>query len=293
MPKALIFENPMSFTKHLQIPEHLQRKPLIITAAVHAILLLVLILWRFSVPTQTTPLPELGMEVNLGTSPDGSGKDQPMDIEDPAAEAADKAASSAGEEADNPEVESSNEDNAPSVPERSKSRTPRRANNRVETRPGTRATSAAATTPQPQKPRYVYPGSSGKGGNSATANMPGTSEGNTTGPGDRGVPRGTPGATNYVGSPGLGTGGISHSLEGRNIVVFPPKDAKFREGGRVVVRVTVDRDGDIVNKQIKSSTNSELSPIALRKLQQVRFNKSPTAPEEQFGNIIFVFKTRQ
>ena len=283
----------MAITKGIQIPEHLQRKPLIITAAVHGILLLILLLWRFSVPSQTAPLPEMGMEVNLGTSPDGSGTDQPMDIEDPAAEAAEAAKNSAGESDDNPEVERSNEENAPSVPERSRKRTPRPANNAATKRPGNRATNVAVKAAQPERPRYVYPGSSGKGGNSASANMPGTGEGNTTGPGDRGVPRGTPGATNYAGSPGRGTGGISHSLSGRNIVAFPPKDAKFREGGRVVVRVTVDRDGDIVNRQIKSSTNTELSPIALRKLQQVRFNKSATAPEEQFGDIIFVFKTRQ
>jgi TonB family protein len=139
----------------------------------------------------------------------------------------------------------------------------------------------------------VYPGSNGKGGNSAAANMPGTSEGNTFGNGDRGVPHGTPGATNYTGSPGSGTGGISYNLSGRTMVAFPPKEAQFRTGGRVVVRVTVARSGSITNTQIKSSTNSELNSIALRKVQQVRFNASETAPEEQFGDITFVFKTRQ
>ena len=284
----------MAIPTSIQFPQHLQRKPLLITAAVHGLLLLLLLLWRFSVPDPVMQMPEMGMEVNLGTSADGSGFDQPLDIEDPAAEAADASESAAAAEAtQQAELERSNEEDAPSVPEVSHSRASRPANNPVSRRTGNRASTATAPAVQPQRPRYVYPGSTGKGGNSATANMPGTGEGNTMGPGDRGVPGGTPGATNYTGSPGSGTGGISHSISGRNIVAFPPREARFREGGRVVVRVTVDREGVIVNKQIKSSSNTELSPIALRKLQQVRFNKSATAPEEQFGDIIFVFKTRQ
>jgi TonB family protein len=77
------------------------------------------------------------------------------------------------------------------------------------------------------------------------------------------------------------------------MVAFPPKEAQFRSGGTVIVRVTVARDGSITNKNIKRSNNTELNSIALRKVQQVRFNASETAPEEQFGDITFVFKTRQ
>ena len=284
----------MAIPTSIQLPGHLQRKPLLITAAVHLVLLLLLLIWRFSVPNPTVQLPELGMEVNLGTSANGSGIDQPLDIEDPAAEAAEAAQAEAAEEAtQQAELERSNEADAPTVPDVSRNRARRPSNNPVSRRSGNRASTSSTPVTQPQRPRYVYPGSTGNGGNRANANAPGTGEGNTTGPGDRGVPGGTPGASNYEGSPGTGTGGISHSISGRNIISFPPRDARFREGGRVVVRVTVDRDGIIVNKQIRSSSNSELSPIALRKLQQVRFNKSASAPEEQFGDIIFVFKSRQ
>jgi outer membrane biosynthesis protein TonB len=143
-----------------------------------------------------------------------------------------------------------------------------------------------------QKPRYVFSGSAGRGGNRAAANMPGTNEGNTHGNGDRGVPGGTPGAANYTGIPGRGNG-ISHTLSGRSIVAFPPPDADFREGGKVVIRITVNREGAIVNKTVKSATNAEIRAIALRKVDKVKFNKSENAPEEQFGDITFVFKTRE
>jgi TonB family protein len=134
----------------------------------------------------------------------------------------------------------------------------------------------------------------GRGGNSAAGNVNGTGEGITGRSGDQGVPGGTPGATNYSGTPGTGNGlGLQHSISGRNIVAFPPKEAAFREGGTVKIRVTVNREGVIVNRTVKSSTNTELTSIALRKLQQVRFNKSTTAPPEQFGDITFVFRPRQ
>jgi TonB family protein len=272
-----------------------QPRPLIITVAVHALILLLLIFWRFSMPVQEVQLPEMGMEVNLGTSTTGSGTDQPMDMEDPAASVSDAqtAASAAASDAD---VQRTDDDDAPSIstPSQNNNRQ-QRPSNTASQRPSTAtaATSSNSRTTQPERPRYVYPGSSGRGGNSAAANSPGTNEGIAGGTGDQGVPHGTPGATNYTGSPGTGTGGISYALSGRTMVAFPPKEAQFRSGGTVIVRVTVARDGSITNKNIKRSNNTELNSIALRKVQQVRFNASETAPEEQFGDITFVFKTRQ
>ena len=272
---------------------NIQPKPLLIAVGVHVVLLLLFFFWRYSVPEKNVSLPDMGMEVNLGTSADGSGFDQPMDIEDPAASASNTARNAQSAASTNPDMERGNDDDAPAISETSRRPANNVATNADNRRAGTSNATSNARTQPTQKPRFVYPGSNGKGGNSAAANVSGTQEGNTTGTGDRGVPGGTPGSSNYTGSPGTGTGGISFRLDGRNIIAFPPKEARFREGGRVVVRVTVDREGDIVNKQIVSSTNTELNPIALQKLKAVRFNKSETAPAEQFGNITFEFKTRQ
>ncbi len=271
-----------------------QSKPALITAGVHVLILLLLLFWRFNLPAQEPPLPEMGMEVNLGTSLTGSGTDQPMDIEDPAADYA-NVRSSASAASSNAEVERSEDEDAPSVPAANQNGRQQRANTTPALRPSTTqsANTHNARSQQPQRPRYVYQGSSGRGGNSAAANAQGTNEGIAGGTGDQGVPRGTPGAANYTGSPGNGTGGISYALSGRTMVAFPPKEAQFRSGGRVVVRVTVARDGSVTNRRVKSSTNTELNAIALRKIQQVRFNASASAPEEQFGDITFVFKTHQ
>ena len=269
------------------------------TAGVHLVILLLLLIWKFGTPAPMQAIPEMGMEVNLGSSDNGLGTDQPMDMEDPAnAVAATNARSTAATASNDRDIEQTDDKDAPEVaPPHPAIATPVRPTQAV-TPPRTNRTATTAqpathtATPQVQRPRFVYQGSNGRGGNGAQANAPGGNEGNTFGNGDRGVPHGTPGAPNYTGSPGNGTGGISFSLDGRNMIATPNPEAEFRQGGKVVVRITVNRDGAIINKSVLSSSNAELSPIALRKLQSVKFNKSENAPAEQFGKITFVFKTR-
>lgn len=267
------------------------------TVGVHVVLLLLFILFKYSVPATAAPVVDMGMEVNLGTSDNGSGTDQPMDVEDPAAAANSNAARTTTRQAqENKELLNTDDPDAPAVkntPSTNKQASHTNEQATTRNRNNTSQPQApAAHTQQQQRPRYVYNGGTGRGGNSADANAPGSSEGNTTGNGDRGVPGGTPGASNYTGTPGSGNGGISHNLAHRNIIAFPAPDADFKEGGRVVIRITVNKAGNIINKQIVSASNAELRAIALRKVDKVRFNKSDDAPEEQFGNITFVFKTR-
>lgn len=264
------------------------------TIGVHILLFLLFLLVTYSSPVTEAPIQEMGMEVNLGTDENGSGTDQPMVADDPApVRSASASRSAAAQRNDAAKILRSNRDDAPSIKETNTS--PGRNREHTEARNRNAATQQNTTNANAkptQTARYVYAGGNGRGGNSAAQNAPGTSEGNTTGNGDRGVPGGTPGATNYTGSPGNGNGGISHTLSGRSIIAFPPPDADFKEGGRVVIRVTVNKSGSIVNKQIISASNGELRGIALRKVDKIKFNKSDDAPQEQFGNITFVFKTR-
>ena len=263
------------------------------TIGVHILLLALFFMISYSSPVKEEPVQEMGMEVNLGTDENGSGNSQPMIADAPARDRVLLSGrSTSSERNDATEVLRSNREDAPVIRETSTSSG--RNINRAESRnTNTVAQSNEANNkPAPQRARYVYSSGNGKGGNNAASNAPGTSEGNTTGNGDRGVPGGTPGASNYEGSPGNGNGGISHTFGGRSIVAFPPPDADFKEGGRVVVRVTVNKACVIVNKQIVSASNGELRGIALRKADKIKFNKSEDAPEEQFGNITFVFKTR-
>lgn len=288
----------MARDAYLEVDTLTRTKAIAWTVGIHILLILLFLLVKYSVPAAMA-VEELGMEVNLGTSENGSGDDQPMDPEDPAAAVAlNNTPASVSQETNEKELMESDEADAPVI----KRITPNNNNKRKEpaTTPGRRTTPATNptaitgannTTQQTQRPRYVYDGATGKGGNSASGNQPGTSEGNTTGDGDRGVPGGTPGAINYTGSPGPGTGGISHTLAGRDI--SPKKfSAEFNEGGKVVIRIKVDRNGNIISKTVKSSPSSTLSKIALQKLEQAKFSASPDAAPEQFGDITIIFKTR-
>jgi outer membrane biosynthesis protein TonB len=274
------------------VEQKINVKATVWTVIVHIVLLLLFLFIRYGTPVIETPV-EMGMEVNLGTSDNGNGTDQPMAIEAPAPDAAVVPMSSAAQlNASNDEIVKTEEADAPVINTKPEKKvTVASTDNNKKAKQETINQTTRITNPTP-RPRYVFNGNTGRGGNNATANMRGTSEGNTRGNGDRGVPSGTPGAANYTGVPGWGNG-ISHTLSGRSIVAFPNPDADFKESGRVVIRITVSREGAIVNKTVKSSTNAEIRAIALRKVDKVKFNKSDNAPEEQFGDITFVFKTHQ
>jgi len=268
------------------------------TILVHVLLFLIFIFVSYSTPA-SAPVEELGMEVNLGTNDDGSGDEQPMSVDAPAATATavnNTYHATAQHTESSKELMQSDDPDAPAVaptvtPEQTTRHNTQTTVSNRRTSPQYQPQTEATAHPKAQQPRYVYNGGTGTGGNNAVANKAGTSEGNTTGNGDRGVPGGTPGAANYTGSPGNGTGGISHTLGGRDI---SPRQfvAEFNEGGKVVVRVKVDRDGNIISKSVTKSPNPVLSRIALQKLSQAKFSRNPDAAPEQIGDVTFVFKTR-
>jgi len=273
--------------------QNINIKALAWTIGVHILLFLLFLLWKYQLPVVIPPV-EMGMEVNLGTSDNGSGTDQPMSSEDPSANTTTvnynrtSASSNAAKD-----LMQSNDVNAPAIIPANNTNNTNRANvltNNQRKRTATEQADDKNKKHVQQQPRYVYNGGTGKGGNSAMQNINGTSEGNTTGPGDRGVPGGTPGSTNYVGSPGNGKGGISTTLSGRQI--SPDRfEASFHEGGTVKIAVTVDRQGNIVNTRVSSSPSPELSRLALQKLSQAKFSPSTDAQPQQFGTVTIVFKT--
>jgi outer membrane biosynthesis protein TonB len=255
-----------------------------ITLAVHLALLLLCMLIGYSLPANNQSIEELGMEVNLGNSEDGSGDNQAFSTEHPAYQPEETNRSAQKESSDPPANLATDESDAdaPTIkPTVDNKRKQAAQNENIQ-----KAATAQA------KPKVLFPAANGNGGNAASINQSGGSEGNGKGNGDKGVPGGTPGSDNYTGSPGNGTSGIGWSFSDRQMVARPDPAAEFREGGKVVIRVTVNREGQIVAKSVKSAPSNELRRIALDKLNDVRFNKSTTAPPEQFGDITFVFKTR-
>lgn len=268
----------------LQQEEPINYKALGWTIGTHALLFLLFMLLH---STMEIPPPVTddggGLEVNLGTSDRGSGHDQPMSTKSPAAYHASVVFKSVPVKSSIPkDIMQSNEADAPEVNNsKAKQKSPAVTNEPVK------------KAHVEEKPKYAYPGENGQGGNNADKNKNGTNEGNdASGAGDKGVPSGTPGATNYSGTPGNGTGGIGHTLSGRRI--YPDQfEAEFNESGKVVIHVTVDRNGNIISKYIKSSSSSKLNKIALQEINSVKFTKSDSPEPQQFGDVTIIFKARQ
>ncbi len=265
--------------------QNINYKALIWTIGTHLLLLLLFILLRYTVTKPEPVAASGGLEVNLGTSETGSGSNQPLKKENPAEYQATVVYKTAAPKANTTipsNILQTTDASAPDVNVNKETK-------KEETTPK----DAEQQKPQPvapPQPRYTYSGETGKGGNGATENKPGGSEGIGKGPGDQGVPNGTPGASNYSGVPGNGSGGIGHTLTGRQI--SPAQfEAEFKESGKVVIHVTVDRNGAIVNKRVVSSSSPQLTKIAIEKLANARFSKSESTEPQQFGDVTIIFKT--
>jgi outer membrane biosynthesis protein TonB len=285
-------------------------KALGITIGVHALLLVALFLIGFSAPP---PLPDqdMGMEVNLGTSDDGMGDEQPLNPNPPAASqpvpsapqnspAPDKA------EGNTEELATQNEEEAPEVakpvkPAPKPKEIAKTLDIKPEKAPKPKAVQPPAPTPPAPKPKpkAVFTGgtsNSANSGNSANGSNNSTGEGNTGRPGDRGVIGGDPNATGYTGTPGAGRGASDFNMRGRSLVNRPSVSWDGNETGYVAVNIKVDRDGNVTNATytIRNSTinNPQAIRIAIDAAKRLKYNASPDAPEEQFGPIRFYFKAQ-
>lgn len=136
--------------------------------------------------------------------------------------------------------------------------------------------------------------------NSKNTGTSSTGEGVTGGPGNQGDPRGSidskvRGVGGGLGDSGNGTGGkgISYDLKGRGFQSLPSPKYDIQEGGRVVVEVSVDRDGKVVQAipGAKGSTtlDENLLKVAKEAALAARFEVKKDAPPIQKGTITYNF----
>ena len=122
-----------------------------------------------------------------------------------------------------------------------------------------------------------------------------TGEGDTEGEGNQGDPQGSPDSKNRTGG-GSGDDGISYSLSGRNPLRLPPPEYNYQVEGKVVVEVTVDRNGKVTNAipGVKGSTtlNQNLLSAAKKAALGAVFDTKNDAPAYQKGTITYYFKLR-
>ncbi len=236
----------------------------ICTAIIMALVALVLLSFGYDPPDP--PIPEEGVEVNLGDSDFGSGDDP---------KPASTASSYAPPAAQN-QVATQQAEPTPSL--------------NASTNQGN--TVSPAVTEQPtvenKEPEInknaLFTGrrnqSSGSG-----------SQGVSTGAGDQGKANGSPNSNNYTGN---GGGNGNASVPNRTNISLPLPAYSSNNQGTVVVQVWVDRNGNVTRAEYQpkgsNTSNGYLVSQAIAAAKRARFNADPSAPEEQKGTITYFFK---
>ncbi len=272
-----------------------------LTGVISGILFLLFFLVSWSAPVIQEPVFEEGLEVNLGIDDDGAGDVQPLRPGPPSASEPVVSTPRAVSAPPQPVKAIETDDNDEEAPDVTVPK-PTVSNPKSPVIP--KETTVKNTNPQPQptveqpkpapKPKATYKGGdgSGPGGNNADTWNGSTSEGNTTGTGDRGKITGDPNSKNYDGFGGNGNGSytIQGNLRGRSIIRQPSFQDEFNENAKVAVDLAVDAFGAVTaaTYQPRGSTtsNAAMKDIALRKAKELKF----AAGEEQRGTIIFNFR---
>jgi len=131
-----------------------------------------------------------------------------------------------------------------------------------------------------------------KGLNNSTGDGKGGGEGDDNQAGDKGDPNGDPNASGYYGNGGGGSGG-NYRLGNRKALSKPKPTYDCNEQGKVVVSISVDKNGRVISAKpgIRGTTNS--APCLLRRAKEAalktKFNSDSKAPAKQVGSIIYNF----
>ncbi len=243
-----------------------QLKSGIATAVIVLLAMLLMSLNIFAYEPPDPPIPEEGVEVNLGDSDFGQG-----DSPEPASEAANYAPPASQQQ-----VVTQRTEQTVSVPS--------------SPNPGNITNPAAEQQPvvENKEPEInknaLFPGKRNQ-------TSGGGSQGVSTGQGNQGNPNGTPTSNNYSGN---GGGNGNYSLHGRTAVVLPKPEYNSNQQGKIVVRIWVDQQGRVVRVEApyqgSPTTTGRLVDQAKTAAKRARFNASTTAPEEQIGTITYIFK---
>jgi len=119
-----------------------------------------------------------------------------------------------------------------------------------------------------------------------------TSEGNKKGDGNHGSIDGDPNSEVYEGG-GIGKNGTAYQLGGRKVEFKAKPIYNLQVEGKVVVIITVDRLGNVINAipGAKGSTtlNKQLLQRAKTAALKTKFDPKQSAPNNQQGKIVYLF----
>ncbi len=267
------------------------------TIVFHAGILVFVLIFGFATPL---PLPEEeGILVNFGTDETGSGSQEPSASRIPEesvappreevtpAEGTEEVISQDFEEA--PAVEqqqSSQTEQQTTQAEQQSAQTPPSPDREETEEPVEENPPPPAEEPRELDQRALYQGRSNE-------NDQADAEGITEGEGNQGSITGSPGSDNYSNALSTGQGGIDFSLSGRNPVSLPKPEYNTQVSGTIVVRIRVDREGNVISAEpgVRGSNilDESLLEAAKKAALKARFNSDPDAAYTQSGTITYHF----
>lgn len=291
-----------------------KRKSFLITAMIYALLLLILFFIRFWPPANTTEMLLAGggggggVTINFGDSDFGSGKDYQSEVLNVKDEVKQVAAQATPDE----DIISSDtpEDNAVVIP---KNPTPVKTKPIVKTDPKPVEIKKPTVSKNTNDALSSILGGSKKGGdgdddragNKGKSNGDlssngyygsggsggGTGGGNGTG---NGTGTGSGSGSGSGGGSGSGSGGgVGYSLGNRKALSKPAPNYNCNEEGKVVVEVSVDKNGKTIaaTPGIKGTTNTAKCLLDQARIaaMNTKWQASEDAPERQIGKIIYSF----
>lgn len=271
------------------------------SAKITALLMLILALLLFVMgPPYLDPPTEYGVAVNFGTTDFGSGnvqpkkpiKAEPKEINKPTEETPTE---SKPEEAVADKVEDvATQESEESIKIKKQKEAEARAKaeaERVEREKREAEEKKRKEQEEKKKKLDELMGGIGKSDGETSG-----SEGNDNQAGDKGQPDGDPYAP-YVGIPGSGSGGVGYGLNGRGAPTRKVFKQDCNESGMVVVRIEVDRNGNVIKAEpgVRGTTNRAdclLEPAKKIALSH-KWRPDSKAPTRQVGFVSVNFKLGQ
>jgi len=264
--------NPTSYEEN-------KKKAWMITAIVHFLLLIFFLFYGL---TQPDPLPEeAGVEVALGTTTTGFGKQAPTKVEETTEPVEEVKPDPTPTETNTPEPVTQ-DDSEIAVPKKEKKKEKKEEPKKEEPK------MAEPKKEEEKRKKKIDPKSLySKPTDSDSKSTYSGSKGTTVGKGNEGTPDGVP-----VGKGALGGSGGSWELFGRSLV-SGVKIPDTKEEGTVVLNIWVDRQGNVIrttpNLRESTTTSEYLFQLAENAAKRTRYSLSAAAAVEQRGKMTFVF----
>ena len=249
-----------------------KRKGIIGTVLFHALLLVAFLF--MGLKYQDPPPAEEGISINFGYMDEGLGEVEPEDIEEVTEIVEEKIIEQQIESTEEIITQSTVE--TPTVEKTEKKE-------KVVKKEEPKEEVIEEKKPEVNK-KALYPGKK---------ETESTSEGDNNEDGNQGAIDGDPNADVYEGG-GVGENGTAYQLGGRSVAFKAKPIYNTQVEGKVVVMITVDRLGNVINAipGAKGSTtlNKQLLQRAKAAALKTKFDPKQTAPTNQQGKIIYTFQ---